>query len=308
MGKESVAYWLPFRESMTSVSADAPGFLLREVRDGLLSELGKLFDEVIEVGDLRSNILPQDAAIAGEYIALAWFGDLGSGHRREYGLEVLRGIEEKCKLFNPSNGYATAMDKYATAKFLKQKKIPSPEYVLFDPSNVEQAAKRMDGWAGVLLKPRWGGYGIGIVKIDSPADLVDYCDYMPPSIHYAERYILNSPKDWVGINIIGGEYAYAYAKSESSFKGGWKVWDRSRIGGKMLLADPPEEYIGYAEDVAENLRMSWVGVDIITANDGPPYVVDVNAFPGLYPEMYAKAGADVPKMMAEAIRKGVDTK
>ncbi|MFA4982773.1 MAG: ATP-grasp domain-containing protein [Candidatus Micrarchaeia archaeon] len=307
MEKQKVLVWLPCRKEMTGVTYERPGALLESVRNPflrLLSSHPAL--QVSEVEDFRTGLLVGGKAVLGEkpaegIDAFVWFGEIGRDFRREHSLELLKALEREAKVINCPSGYETAMDKYLTSSFLSRNGIPVPKFILVTPENSEQAAKEIEGWGPVLLKPRLGSYGIGITKVDRPSDIVSIIDYSQPAVHYAEQMIPNDPAKWIGVNVIGGKHAYSYRKGPESFYDGWKVMDRQRVGGKMLLAQPSEEQLAIAEKVARLLGMDWVGVDIITGSDGKPYVIDVNAFPGLYPEMFGQAGIDGPKMMADAV-------
>jgi glutathione synthase/RimK-type ligase-like ATP-grasp enzyme len=306
-GRKRVGFWLPFRESMTSVTYDAPGALVQEVRDGFISCLqGNPDVEIVEIGDFRKGLVssgrPTFAGCQEKLDAFVWFGEIGRDFRREYNLELLKAIGREAIVINSASGYEVAMDKFLTSKCLSRHGIPVPRFLLVNADNPEHGVREIERWGGpILLKPRLGSYGIGIMKIDRPKDLTDALDYMPPGAHYIEQLVPNDPAEWIGINMIGGEHAYSYRKGPESFHDGWKVMDRKRIGGKMILAKPTELQLSIAKKIAALLDMAWVGVDIIMDGSGNPYVVDVNAFPGLYPEMFSQAGVDGPKMMAKAV-------
>lgn len=304
-GKLKLGYWLPSRKGMIPVSYEQPGALLDEIRNGFIKNLNAKFD-LIEFNDIRKYVISSGTLFDGPkpmggIDAFVWFGEIGKDTRREHNIEILKSIEKICPVINPVKGYELAMDKYLTSSILSKNNINVPKFALFTKDNAEDVSNLISNWGSVLLKPRLGSYGIGIIKIDKPEDLPDYGDYMPLGVHYIEQFVPNDPKDWIGINIIGGKHAYSYSKTSESFKGGWKVQDRASIGGKMILAKPTDLQLEIAIKVSKLLDMSWAGVDIITSKDGTPYVIDVNAFPGLYPEMFSKAKIDGPEMMAQAV-------
>ncbi|MFH1222298.1 MAG: ATP-grasp domain-containing protein [Candidatus Micrarchaeota archaeon] len=306
--KKKVGFWLPSRKTMTSVTYGTPGALVEEIKNNFVAYLRQNPQlELIEFEDFRKGIISCGRPVMGSGLskpldAFVWFGEIGRDFRREYNLELLKTIGQSAKIINSTFGYEIAMDKYLTSTFLAKHGIPVPKFMLVNSENAEAAVEHIKGWGGpVLLKPRLGSYGIGIMKIDRLIDLIDAVDYMAPATHYIEQLIPNDPAQWIGINIIGGEHAYSYRKGPESFHDGWKVLDRKRVGGKMILAQPTDQQLAIAIKIAKLLDMAWVGVDIVTDNSGNPYVVDVNAFPGLYPEMFAKAGIDGPKMMAKAV-------
>ena len=306
-GRKRVGLWLPFRKSMTSVTYETPGALVEEVRNGFVSCLQSNPDiEIVEIGDFRKGLISSGKPVFAERLekldAFVWFGEIGRDFRREYNLELLKAISREATVINSASGYEVAMDKYLTSAFLAKNGIAVPKFLLVNADNAEYGVREIERWGGpVLLKPRLGSYGIGIMKIDRPKDLTDALDYMPAGTHYIEQLIPNDPAQWIGINILGGEHAYSYRKGPESFHDGWKVMDRKRIGGKMILAKPTELQLSIAKKIASLLDMAWVGVDIITDGAGNPHVVDVNAFPGLYPEMFSQAGVDGPRMMAKAV-------
>lgn len=307
MEKKKIGFWLPYREEMRSVSYTRPGMLLEPVRRDFLRHLQKHPKaELVEFADVRLASLRKDGAWLGEENLSAldgfvWLGEIGRDWKREYNLEVLKAIERGCPLMNCTFGYQAAMDKLHTSSILASHGVPVPDFIALTRENAEAAVQEAQGWGSVLLKPRLGSYGIGIIKLDNPADLVDFADYAPAQVHFVERFVPNDPASWIGINVIGGKHAYSYRKGPESFHGGWKVFDRTSTGGKMLLAKPTEKQLGIALQVAKLFKMDWVGVDIITDSAGNHYVIDVNAFPGLYPEMFMQAGVDGTQMMAEAV-------
>lgn len=303
--KKRLGIWLPYREDMVSVTYASPGALLKEVRLELIYHLSQNSNlEIIEIDDFRNEII-SCGEIGSKFNALdafVWFGEIGRDFRRDHNLELLKLISRKSVVINSAFGYEIAMDKYLTSTFLSEHDLPVPKFMLINQNNVERAINEISTWkSSILLKPRLGSYGIGIIKVDRPSDLVDILDYIPPDNHYLERLVPNDPATWIGINIINGEHAYSYRKGPESFHDGWKVMDRKRIGGKMILAHPTEKQLIIAKKIAKLLDMAWVGIDIITDNSGNPYVVDVNAFPGLYPEMFKAANINGPELMAKAV-------
>jgi|GEM_PF-2413761 len=307
MEKKKIGVWLPFRKGMVSVTYETPGALVEQVRNGFVQALAKHGQaDIIEIGDFRrARIESGKPTLEGtnleELDAFVWFGEIGRDVRREHNLEILRAIEKSATVINCTFGYETAMDKFLTSSFLSEKGVKVPKFMLVGRENSEAAAQVLKSWGSVLLKPRLGSYGIGIVKLDKPQDIVDFTDYCPSMLHFVEEFVPNDPASWIGVNVIGGKHAYSYRKGKESFHDGWKVFDRKSVGGKMILAKPTERQIEIALKVADMLRMDWVGVDMVTDAQGEHYVIDVNAFPGLYPEMFAQAGVDGPKMMSDAV-------
>lgn len=307
-----IGVWIPTRTRMSEVSYEKPGMMLEEIKREVIENLRKDETiEIVEIKDLREEII-ENGEIQNEIFdkmqALIWFGEIGRDKKGEYNLEILRALENKMKVINPTKGYLTAMDKYQTGLFLAKNKIRAPKFMLFSKNEVEKAANTMKKWnTPILLKPRLGSYGVGIIKVEKTNDLLDITDYVETETHYVEEFIPNDPAKWIGVNIIGGKHAYSYSKEENCFRDGWKVSDRNKIGGKMILAKPTQDQLKIAQEIAAKMDLSWVGVDFITNGRDESFVVDVNTFPGLYPQMFDEAKVDGPKMITEAIFSKIDS-
>ncbi|MEW6721630.1 MAG: hypothetical protein AB1324_00035, partial [Candidatus Micrarchaeota archaeon] len=217
MAEKKASAWLPSRDTMSGVSYDSPGYLLTSLRDAFLARLRERID-VEECADFRNWSLESGSVPeAPDADAFIWFGEIGRDYRREYNLGLLKALSKKTEVINSPPGYETAMDKYLTNTFLAENGLPVPPFALITPENAEG----FRGWGGpLLLKPRLGSYGIGIIRLERASDAVNVVDYCP-GVHYAEKLIPNDPAEWIGVNIIGGEHAYSYRKGPESFHDGW---------------------------------------------------------------------------------------
>ena len=121
--------------------------------------------------------------------------------------------------------------------------------------------------------------------------------------HYIEKFIPNKMEDWIGVNAINGKIVHGYGKDGCAISE-WKVHDRTRSGGHMLVRSPNEKQREIALTVGEIRGLDIYGVDIIKDNGGDHYVVDVNTFPGLYPEMLEKAENNTYKEIAALLKQG----
>jgi glutathione synthase/RimK-type ligase-like ATP-grasp enzyme len=145
-------------------------------------------------------------------------------------------------------------------------------------------------WKVVLVKPRLGNFGRGIIKVSDFETLRDIAGYLKmehkqKSI-FIERFYENDMSQWISTTIIGGKIVYGYRKESKKFAG-WKVYDINTKGGDAYYVDPSPVKI-IAEKAAKILDQSIVGFDFIKTSEGYK-IVDENNFPGFYPDAFAAA-------------------
>jgi glutathione synthase/RimK-type ligase-like ATP-grasp enzyme len=74
----------------------------------------------------------------------------------------------------------------------------------------------------------------------------------------------------------------------------------------MVLRVPSPEQERIALDVARVTGLDILGVDIIQSVTGQNYVIDVNTFPGLYPDLNRQFGSDVAQLCVEVIEQKLE--
>lgn len=293
-----IGLWLPFREKLSSVSADHPGYLLKEVQEKIVRTLKKDKElEVIENLDFRKAVIKNGSVYLNDFCfddldVFLWFGEIGR-EESAYSVEVLHSISKKCRVINDPVYFEIGLDKFKSLELLRKEGISVPEIMLFSNEGIEQMKEIFFDWKEVVIKPRTGAYGIGTVKVQDDQTLVDVLDYANKNkVHYVEKFIPNEIDEWMGVNAVNGKIIYGYGKEKSQIKN-WKIQDRNRQGGHMVIKKPNKEQREIALKVGEITGLGIYGVDLIKGIDGKYYVVDVNTFPGLYPELIEKAETDM---------------
>ncbi|MBU0627841.1 MAG: hypothetical protein KKC75_01520 [Nanoarchaeota archaeon] len=304
-----VGVWLPFREKLTSVGVEHPGYLLKEVRDKIVKALESEKNiELFTNLDFRKAIVHNgsvylDGFCFDDLDVFIWFGELGRGSKRMYPIEILKAISNKCKVINNPIAYEIGLDKYLSLELLRKNGILVPEIMLISQDGVEAAREIFKKWKKAAIKPRNGSYGIGMVYVEDEQTFVDILDYASRNgVHYIEKFVPNNMEEWIGVNVVNNKIIYGYGKEKSQIKN-WKVQDRSRQGGHMILKRPNEEQKEIALKIGKLTGLDIYGVDIIKGLDNKYYVVDVNTFPGLYPELLEKAENDMYKEIAEIVKR-----
>ncbi len=306
MKMKKLGVWLPTRPKLRKVDDEKPGFFLDEIGRAILKELKKNF-EVIENLDFRNASVINGKVFFGDFDAdeldgYFWFSYMGK-NTDSHDILVLQQLEKTMPVINPSKGLIIGLDKFKTSSYLKANNIPVPEFALVRPNDENAIRKIFKAWKSVLVKPRYGGAGIGICKVDDPDQFIDFIDFSQIDTVYIERYHENDMGKWCGINVVGDRILYGYGKHESKIKG-YKPFDRAGIGGGLVLREPSDEQRKIAFNVAKATKMDFFGVDVIKSNEGRYLVVDMNTFPAVYPEL--KDAKKTAEIFVTAIKKRLE--
>lgn len=300
----NVGLWLPTRKQLDPISVRSPGMLLEEVKAHLLDAFAREPDVVL-IDDLdfrRAHICNGKVFCNGvcfsDLDVFFWFGELDRG-RDSFHIDVLDLIGRGTAVINAAAPLRTCLDKLQTQLCLTSAGIPVPDFIAFDADAVEHARAFMNGRAAVL-KPRFGAFGIGITRVEDIDSLVDIVDYSGQGAHFLEEFICSPPENFIGINIVAGEIVSSYGKCPEKFRN-WKVFDRARKGGGMVNKNPSDEQARIALATAEAIGLDVLGVDIIADRAGRNHVIDVNSFPGLYPNISRGGQVDLYASLVEMI-------
>jgi glutathione synthase/RimK-type ligase-like ATP-grasp enzyme len=275
--------------------------LLETVQHQIVEELRSCPEvEVIEGLDFRRAHIRNGEVMIGDFRfsdldLFFWFGEI----IREYDsfdIHLLDAIAQRTIVMNSGAAVRIALDKLLTQLHLHRAGVPIPDFLVVSRENVGDACGAMNG-RPYVAKPRLGSFGIGITSVASHDDLVDVIDYSEKDIHFLEEFVEAGQDGFIGINVIGRNVVNGYAKEASKYRG-WKIFDRYRRGGGMVPKRPTPDQERMALCVAETIGLDVLGVDILTTQEGKHYVIDVNPFPGLYPEIN---GVAVPSLLVNVI-------
>ncbi len=293
---KKLGFWLPSRKTYITVDERQPGYFISSFRDGLVKRLRKLKGvKLYENLDFR-NALIKNGEVYVKDLCLNdldlfyWFGEIDRSEA-SYPVEVLETLSANVKIINDPKGLKTGLDKFKTQQALKSYGIRAPDFILASKENIEDALPALKE-KEYILKPRKGSFGKGMVRFREAQGLVDVVDYSAGKSHFLEEFIPNEFEEWIGVNVIGGKIVYGYGKKKEKIAG-WKVFDRKQKGGKMLLKWPNNKQEKIAIGCGKATNLTIYGVDIIkSTKNGKYYVIDVNTYPGLYPEMFKEAKVD----------------
>ncbi len=295
---KKIGLWLPSRKNYKREKGEEDSWLLKEVADELASRLkkeikGKFFNDLnFKEAFVDSGKVWVNDVCMNDLDAFLWLGKIRVGPG-SYHLEILKAM--RSNVMNSPDAIEICADKFKTQALLKKNKIKVPENLLFNygydkVSSHRPINKFLERNKEVLIKPRYGGAGVGIMKVDSRSDLKAAMEYSDKSIHFIEQFIPHKLKDFIGINVINGKFIHGYTKEGDYIVDGWKPYS-NRPGG-MVVKEATKEQKKIALKVAKVVGLDFFGVDMITDKKGDTYVVDINTFPGLYPEILSKLKVD----------------
>lgn len=206
-------------------------------------------------------------------------------------LPVLMALNNYTKVIKSPTSFLITGDKFLSHSLLKSAGLPVADFSLISCDDLDSIKKILSEWKTIILKPRRGSFGRGIIKIENFETLRDIAgilkiEHKQKEI-FVERFYENSPSEWTSTTIINGKVAYGYRKKLEKFAD-WKVYDPRAIGGDAFWVDP-EPVKELAEKAAAVLDKSIIGFDFIKTQEGYK-IVDENNFPGFYPECFKKSG------------------
>lgn len=218
-----------------------------------------------------------------------------------YYIHLLRAIGKDVAVVNTADSTEAVNDKLRAHEILRQAGLPVSEYALVfseDKPGIERAFHSLGG--NVLLKPRFGGWGKGIVRCSEIGDLQDIIELSVAASgktqqFLLERYYENDPEGWVSVSMIGQNPVIGYRKPLSIGASDWKVYDPNKQDGRgehSIYVQPSDIVADFARRAQVALGKDIVGFDFILTPDGYK-IVDENSRPGLYAHCLETAGVSL---------------
>jgi ribosomal protein S6--L-glutamate ligase len=217
-------------------------------------------------------------------------------------LDDLKKLPRTVKVLKNPKSFEIVADKFLAHSFLKKNGLPVADFAFVDYDDLARMQKLIKQWKAILIKPRLGNFGRGIIKVSDFETFRDIAGYLKMEYKqkkiFIERFYENEMDKWISTTIINGEVVYGYRKKKEKFAG-WKVYDIKAKGGCAYYVDPTPVKI-FAEKAARLLDKSIVGFDFIKTREGYK-IVDENNFPGFYPDAFTAAKKNVSQLIYDLI-------
>jgi RimK family alpha-L-glutamate ligase len=237
----------PVFYSITRLAGWIGGSPALQVRGDPIEECRALLVRTIPTGSLEQIIFRMDAL-----------------HRLEnLGVRVI----------NSASSIERTVDKYYTSFVLSDAGIPTPRTLVTEDFQTALAACREMG--DVVLKPLFGSEGKGIVRVteEETAYRVLRSWELNRYIFCIQEYIPHHLED-IRAFVVGDRVVAAMRRRGTE----WKTNVSQGAETEPVTLSPGMEAL--ALKATRLIRLDYAGVDLMMAEDGKTYVVEINSIPG----------------------------
>jgi RimK family alpha-L-glutamate ligase len=235
--------------------------------ESLVARLGAHASDAPKLGASAPDLFDCDAV-------LARIIPNGSLEQIIYRVDALHWLEDAGVLVvNPARAIERTVDKFYTSALLERAGLATPQTVVCE--RVEDAAAAFRSMGDVIVKPLFGSMGLGMVRVsdEETAWRVFRALEAIRGVYYLQRAIPHEGKD-IRAFVIGDRVVAAIERRSP----GWRT-NISRGGEAMAIA-LPAAWSAMALRAAQAVGAAYAGVDLLPAQDGTVYVLEVNGIPG----------------------------
>ena len=205
----------------------------------------------------------------------------GSTYELTHRLLILRELEKGATVVNP----VESMLQYSKEQLsMRLTKLGLPHPSTIATENVEEAYAfayaLLEKGKEVVLKPTCGARGVGVTKLsgirrrdDLLQFLVWYTREHAEGVYYLQEYIPNLGYDVRCLVIDGKVVGRERRFNQKDFR-----YNVAVGGSAEAYTDPIYDDLSIA--VADATGLKICGVDILPGEDGKPYVLEANCYPG----------------------------
>ncbi|MSR30422.1 MAG: RimK family alpha-L-glutamate ligase [Gemmataceae bacterium] len=180
------------------------------------------------------------------------------------------------RVVNRPKALEAAIDKFLSLELLHREGLPVPPTIgCQDLTSAMLAFDRLG--RDVVVKPLFGSEGRGMVRIQDEQIAWRVCHSISRtgSVIYLQKFVENPGWDLrlfvLGHRVLGGMKRLAV-------NGDWRT--NVAQGGKAEFYPPQREECGLAVRAARAVGAELAGIDLLRAQSGDWYVLEVNAVPG----------------------------
>jgi RimK family alpha-L-glutamate ligase len=222
----------------------------------------------------------------------------GSLEQIIYRVDTLHRLEEDgIRVMNSARAIERTVDKAWTSAILDQAGLPTPETVACETA--EDAFEAFRAMGDVVVKPLFGSMGLGMSRVsdEDMAWRVFRVIETVRGVYYVQRFVPHGSRD-VRAFVVGQRVLGAIERRSE----GWRT-NFSR-GAEVQPFALPAAWEALAVRAARAVGAEYAGVDLLPAEDGTVYVLEVNGIPGWEGLQKATgidvAGAVVDQLLGQA--------
>ncbi|MEM6470412.1 MAG: ATP-grasp domain-containing protein [Planctomycetota bacterium] len=126
-----------------------------------------------------------------------------------------------------------------------------------------------------ILKPVFGGEGRGVMRVQDP-ELAWYATGVLDQLDAVIQIQAFIPPGGIDLRLLFiGERCFAMRRrNANSFR------TNVAAGSRVEIVSPDEQILNDARSISDQLDLTFGAIDLIEAEDDPPYFLEVNAVPG----------------------------
>lgn len=214
----------------------------------------------------------------GADVVLARIIPAGSLEQIIYRVDALHWLEDAgVRVVNSPRAIERSVDKFYTSALLQMAGLATPETVVCERSEDAIAAFRAMG--DVIVKPLFGSMGLGMVRVhdEEIAWRVFRALDTIRGVYYLQRTIDHGGRD-IRAFVVGDRVVGAIERRSPDAGPQWRT-NYSRGGAVRALTLSPG-WTEMAVRAARAVGADYAGVDLLPAEDGTVYALEVNAIPG----------------------------
>jgi RimK family alpha-L-glutamate ligase len=211
-------------------------------------------------------------------VVLARIIPAGSLEQIIYRVDALHWLEDAgVRVVNSPRAIERSVDKFYTSALLQMAGLATPETIVCERSEDAIAAFRAMG--DVIVKPLFGSMGLGMVRVhdEEIAWRVFRALDAIRGVYYVQRTIDHGGRD-IRAFVVGDRVLGAIERRSADGGPQWRT-NYSR-GGAVRQLDLSPEWAELAVRSARAVGAAYAGVDLLPAEDGTVYALEVNAIPG----------------------------
>jgi RimK family alpha-L-glutamate ligase len=214
----------------------------------------------------------------GADVVLARIIPAGSLEQIIYRVDALHWLEDAgVRVLNSPRAIERSVDKFYTSALLQMAGLATPETVVCERSEDAISAFRTMG--DVIVKPLFGSMGLGMVRVhdEEIAWRVFRALDAIRGVYYLQRTIGHGGRD-IRAFVVGDRVIGAIERRSPDAGPEWRT-NYSRGGAVRALTLSPA-WTELAVRAARAVGADYAGVDLLPADDGTVYALEVNAIPG----------------------------
>ncbi len=199
---------------------------------------------------------------------------VGSLEQVVFRMDALHRLESLgVRVINSASSIERTVDKYYTSFLLADAGVLTPRTLVTEDFETALAACREMG--DVVIKPLFGSEGKGLVRVsdEETAYRVLRAWELNRYIYYIQEYLPHFQRD-IRAFVVGDQVVAAMLRRGS----GWKT--NFSQGAELTPIQLSSELENLALKAAHLLKLDYAGVDLMPAENGKTYVIEINSIPG----------------------------